>query len=240
MKTQWIASIAISLAAVGAYALGQDEKPSGKPQGQQPLKTVKEKVSYGIGTSIGKNLKGDGLDVDLDLLMKGIKDALAGSKPLVSDAELREAMAAFQKEMRAKQEDRAKVQGDKNKKEGVAFLAENKKKDGVKTTASGLQYKIIKEGSGKKPKATDTVTTHYRGALIDGTVFDSSYDRGEPASFAVNKVIKGWTEALQMMSAGSKWQLVIPGELAYGEGGAGSDIGPNAVLIFEVELISIK
>jgi FKBP-type peptidyl-prolyl cis-trans isomerase FklB len=142
-------------------------------------------------------------------------------------------MAAFQKEMIAKL-------GEKNKAEGEAFLAENKKKEGVKTLPSGLQYKVIKAGTGKKPKVTDTVTTHYRGTLMNGTEFDSSYRRGQPVSFQVNGVIPGWTEALQLMEEGAKWQLFIPSNLAYGERGAGRDIGPNATLVFEIELLSIE
>jgi FKBP-type peptidyl-prolyl cis-trans isomerase FklB len=148
-------------------------------------------------------------------------------------------MTAFQKEMMAKREQAGKEAGAKNKVEGEAFLAENGKKEGVVTLPDGLQYKILKEGDGAKPKATDTVTVHYRGTLISGTEFDSSYKRKEPVSFPVNGVIAGWTEALQLMKVGSKWQLFIPSTLAYGERGAGPDLGPNATLIFEVELISI-
>src|SRR3989338_270904 len=159
---------------------------------------------------------------------------------LKSEKEVQETMMAFQNEMKTKQAEHAKVLGGKNKKEGEAFLAENKKKEGVKTTASGLQYKVIKNGNGKKPKATDTVTVHYKGTLIDGTEFDSSYKRGEPTSFPVNQVIAGWTEALQLMNVGSKWQLFIPANLGYGDRGAGPQIGPNAAFIFEVELISLK
>jgi FKBP-type peptidyl-prolyl cis-trans isomerase FklB len=158
----------------------------------------------------------------------------------LTDQEARETMTVFQKEMMAKQEVLAKKLGEKNKKEGEAFLAENKKKEGVKTLPSGLQYRVIKEGTGRKPKATDKVLTHYRGTLIDGTEFDSSYKRGTPTSFKVNEIIPGWTEALQLMKEGAKWQLFIPSNLAYAERGAGRDIGPNATLIFEVELISIQ
>lgn len=208
---------------------------------EQPvLKDQKDKVSYSIGTDIANNLKKQSIDVDPDLLARGIKDAYSGSKPLLTEKEVHDTLTAFQKEMMAKMQEKQKKAGEKNKVDGEAFLAENKKKEGVKTLPSGLQYSVIKEGAGKMPKATDTVTVNYKGTLIDGTEFDSSYRRGQPVSFPVNGVIAGWTEALQLMKEGSKWQLFIPSSLAYGEKGAGNTIGPNAVLIFEVELISIK
>ena len=205
-------------------------------QENRVLNTQKDKMSYIIGMDIGSNLKKQSIDVDPNILAKGIKDALAGQKPLLSDQEIRETMTAHQNEMKAKQEALAK----KNKEEGDAFLAGNKKKEGVKTLPSGLQYKVIKAGKGKKPKPDDSVTTQYRGTLIDGTEFDSSYKRGQPATFKVSGVIPGWTEALQLMEEGAKWQLFIPPNLAYGERGAGGVIGPNATLIFEIELISIQ
>ena len=209
--------------------------------GENPvLKSSKEKMSYIIGMDIGNNFKKQSIDIDPDILLKGMKDALAGKKALLSEEEIRETTTAFQKEMRVKQEEIAKKLGEKNKKEGEAFLAENKKKEGVKTLPSGLQYKVIKAGKGKKPKSSDTVTVNYKGTLIDGTEFDSSYRRGQPATFLVSGVIKGWTEALQLMEEGSKWQLFVPPNLAYGDRGAGLTIGPNATLIFEVELISIQ
>ena len=200
------------------------------------LKNQKEKVSYIIGMDIGGNLKRQSVDVDPNILAKGVKDALAGGKPLLTEQEIQETMAAFQKEMMARQSEVAK----KNKAEGEAFLAANKKKEWVKALQSGLQYKVIKVGTGKKPKLSDTVTAHYRGTLIDGTEFDSSYKRGQPVSFPVSGVIPGWTEALQLMGEGAKWQLFIPSNLAYGEKGAGRDIGPNATLIFEIEVVSIQ
>jgi len=200
------------------------------------LKNQKERVSYIIGMDIGSNLKKQSIDVDPNILAKGMKDALYGEKPLLTEQEIQETMLAFQKEIMAKQ---AEI-GKKNKAEGEAFLSENKQKEGVKTLPSGLQYKVIKAGTGKVPKLTDTVTAHYRGTLINGMEFDSSYKRGQPANFKVSGVIRGWTEALQLMQEGSKWQLFIPSNLAYGEQGAGRDIGPNATLIFEVELISIQ
>ena len=205
------------------------------------LKNQKEKVSYSIGLNIGKKL-GDDLkkqliDIDPNLITKGIHDALVGAKPLLTDQEIQETMLAFQKEMMAKWEEI----GKKNKTDGEAFLAENKKKEGVKTLPDGLEYKVINAGTGKKPKADDTVTVNYRGTLINGTEFDSSYKRGQPTTFPVSGgMIKGWSEALQLMQEGAKWELFIPSNLAYGERGMGGVIGPNATLIFEVELVSIK
>lgn len=204
------------------------------------LKDEKDKVSYSIGLEIGSKLKSQSIDINADILASGVKDALSGSKPLMTEEEIQETMTAFQKEMMAKQAEKTKALAEKNKKEGDAFLEENKKKEGVKTTSSGLQYKVLKDGEGPMPKATDTVTVNYRGTLVDGTEFDSSYKRGEPATFPVNGVIPGWVEALQLMKVGSKFQLFIPSGLAYGERGAGQQIGPNSPLIFEVELLSIK
>lgn len=205
------------------------------------LKNQKDKVSYSIGLNIGRklanDLKNQSIDIDSNLLTKGIQDALTAAKPLLTDQEIQETMVAFQKEMVAKWEEI----GKKNKVEGEVFLAENKKKEGVKTLPSGLQYKVIKAGTGKKPKADDTVTVNYRGTLINGTEFDSSYKRGQPATFPVSGgIIRGWTEALQLMGEGAKWELFIPSNLAYGERGTSSVIGPNATLIFEIELVSIK
>ena len=208
--------------------------------GDTMLKNEKDKVSYSIGLNIGGNFKSQSVDINTDVLLKGIKDALSGSKPLMTEKEIQETMTVFQKEITAKQAERTKSLAETNKKEGEAFLAANKGKEGVKTTSSGLQYKIIKDGNGQTPKATDTVTVNYSGTLIDGTEFDSSYKRGEPASFPLNGVIPGWTEALQMMKVGSKWQLFLPPAIAYGERGQGRVIGPNAALIFEVELLSVK
>ncbi|MEP6708913.1 MAG: FKBP-type peptidyl-prolyl cis-trans isomerase [Verrucomicrobiota bacterium] len=204
------------------------------------LKDQKDKVSYSIGLDIGTTLKRQLIEVNEELLKTGIQDGLSGKKPLLSEDQVKETMAAFQKDMITKQNEAKKAAAEKNSAEATKFLAENKTKEGVKTTASGLQYKVLREGSGPAPKATDSVKVNYRGTTIDGTEFDSSYKRGEPASFPVNRVIKGWTEALQLMKVGSKYQLFIPGDLAYGERGAGSDIGPNAMLIFEVELLGIN
>ena len=197
--------------------------------------TTKQKSSYAIGVNIGRSFKQQGLEADTEQLVKGFKDAMAGTIAL-SDADLQQAMMSLQQEMMAAQQ----AKGAKAKTEGTDFLAANKSKEGVKSTASGLQYKVIKEGTGPKPKATDTVVAHYRGTLIDGTEFDSSYKRGEPTEFPLSGVIKGWTEGLQLMPVGSKYQFFIPSELAYGERGAGGQIPPNATLIFEVELVGIK
>jgi FKBP-type peptidyl-prolyl cis-trans isomerase FklB len=199
------------------------------------LKDQKDKVSYSIGMQIGFNLSRQKVDINPDVLSAGIKDAIAG-KPQLNPDQVKEIMATFEKDMEQKQ----KQAGDKNKTEGAKFLEENKKKEGVKTTASGLQYKALKDGNGAQPKTTDTVTVNYRGTLINGTEFDSSYKRGQPATFPVNGVIKGWTEALQLMKVGSKYQLFIPSELAYGERSVSPDLGANSTLIFEVELLDAK
>ena len=203
------------------------------------LKTKKDKVSYAIGLDMGNNLKKSDLEIDPDILARAIKDVMSGGKTVMTDQEAKETLMALQKEIQAKQQERNKAIGEKNKKDGDEYLAKNKKKAGVKTLPSGLQYKVLTDGKGKSPKASDTVTVNYAGTLIDGTEFDSSYKRGQPVSFPVGGVIKGWTEALQLMKEGSKWQLVIPSDLAYGEQGR-PGIPPNSVLIFEVELISIK
>jgi len=204
------------------------------------LKNQKDRASYIIGMEIGKTFKKQSIDIDADILTRGIKDAISGEKPLLTEQEIQETMAAFQKEAMAKQVELAKALGEKNKREGEAFLVKNKEKEGVKTLSSGLQVLVIKSGTGKKPNINDSVTTHYRGTLIDGTEFDSSYKRGQPVTFPVSGVIAGWTEALQLMEEGAKWQLFIPPNLAYGERGTGDVIGPNATLIFEIELISIQ
>ena len=203
------------------------------------LKTDQDKVSYSMGVDIGRNMKSKGVDVNPDVLSLGLKDGLSGGALKMTDEEMKTTMQTFIQGMQAKMQAKQAVAGDENKKKGDAFLEDNKKKDGWKTTPSGLQYKVVTTGTGEKPKATDTVVTQYRGTLIDGTEFDSSYKRNEPAEFPVNAVIPGWTEALQMMPVGSKWELVIPSALAYGEN-APPVIGPNSVLKFEVELVGIK
>ena len=204
------------------------------------LKSQKEKVSYALGMDLGNQFRKQSTDVDPALLYQGLKDALAGGKTLLTEEEARAAIAVLQNELAKKQAEAAKILGEKNKKEGEAFLAANKGKEGVVVLPSGLQYKILKQGEGAKPTAEDTVVCHYRGTLVDGTEFDSSYKRNQPAAFAVKGVIKGWTEALQLMTVGSRWQLFVPPELAYGERARSNIIGPNSTLIFEVELISIQ
>jgi FKBP-type peptidyl-prolyl cis-trans isomerase FklB len=209
-------------------------------QKKRAPKTKKEKLSYSIGVNIGKNMKMQGVTLDQGLFTQGIKDGLSDAKTAMSDVDMEATLTAFQQEMMNKMQTKQKIDGEKNAKEGEAFLEANKNKEGVVTLPSGLQYKIIKSGDGPKPAKDQKVKCHYRGTLIDGTEFDSSYKRGEPTEFGVGEVIKGWTEALQLMPVGSKWQLFIPANLAYGTNGAGQTIGPNAALIFDVELIAIK
>jgi len=245
MQLRRILGIGFGLFAVAAFALAQqpaapkappaEDLPGGgatAPAGSS-LKSLKERSSYAIGVDIGQGLKEKSLDIDAALLARGISDSLAGNKSLMSDKEIKETMIELQKFVQSQL-------AAKNKKEGAAFLADNKKREGVKTLPSGLQYKVIKEGKGATPTANDTVTTHYRGKLLDGTEFDSSYANGGPATFQVKGVIPGWTEALQLMKEGDKWQLFIPAELAYGERGAGNDIPPNATLVFDIELLKVQ
>ena len=205
-----------------------------------PLTTDKEKQSYALGMNIGRGLTRQQVDVDPVVLARGLRDTLAGAKPLLTDDQAQAALTQLQTAVKTKEEAAAQKAGETNMKEGQDFLAENKTKDGVVTLPSGLQYKILTAGTGPKPTASDTVVCNYRGTFIDGTEFDSSYKRNQPATFPVNGVIKGWTEALQLMPVGSKWQLFIPSELAYGSRGAGGVIGPNKTLVFEVELLSIQ
>ena len=229
MKKMIVFALMLSLIAVSGLA-----QKKGTP------KTQKEKISYSLGVNIGKNMKMQGLEVDQDIVAQGLKDAFGKAGTAMSDSDMEATMNKFQQQMMAKMQAKQKVDGEKNKKDGEAFLAANKKKDGVVTLPSGLQYKVIKMGDGPKPTAQQTVKCNYRGTLINGNEFDSSYKRGEPAEFPVGGVIKGWTEALQLMPVGSKWELFIPSNLAYGENGAGQMIGPDAALIFEIELISVK
>jgi FKBP-type peptidyl-prolyl cis-trans isomerase FklB len=208
------------------------------------LTTRKQKFSYALGMNIGSglgaNLKKQSVDVDSTLVSQGLKDAMSGGKTRLTQEEAQTVLTEVQNEVKKQQQEKAQQAGAANKTEGEAFLAANKSKDGVVTLPSGLQYKILTAGTGPKPAASDSVKCNYRGTLINGTEFDSSYKRGQPATFGVGQVIKGWTEALQLMPVGSKWQLFVPASLAYGERGAGAEIGPNSTLIFEVELLSIE
>lgn len=218
----------------------QSQPPPAASQPVPGLPTQKDRFSYALGMSLGKSLARDGVDVDPNLLMQGLKDTMAG-KTLLTDQQAQTAFSEMQGQLRQQQEAKKQQAEAANTKQGDAFLAANKTKPGVITLPSGLQYKVVKEGTGPKPTATDTVSCNYRGTLIDGTEFDSTEKHGgKPLTFPVNGVIKGWTEALQLMPVGSKWQLFIPANLAYGERGAGSDIGPNQTLIFDVELVSIE
>jgi len=214
--------------------------PAKKPATALSLQTPKDKFSYALGMNLGTNLKKQSVPVDADILARGLKDALNGNKLALTDDEAHTAISSVQDDIRKQMQAKAQALGAANKKEGEAFLAANKSKDGVITLPSGLQYKVLTAGTGPKPTVDDTVICNYRGTLIDGKEFDSSYKRKEPATFPVSGVIKGWTEALQLMPVGSKWQLFVPSDLAYGDRGAGADIAANTTLIFEVELLSIQ
>lgn len=216
-------------------------KPAGQAtKGATTLTTQKDKFSYALGMNLAASLHRQGVEVNPNILAQGLKTALTGGKTLLTEQEARAALTQVQMEMQQKQAEKMKAAGDANKKEGDAYLAENKSKPGVVALPSGLQYKVLQAGTGPKPTASDSVVCNYRGTLINGTEFDSSYKRGQPATFPVSGVIKGWTEALQLMPVGSKWQLFIPPSLAYGDRDAGGEIGPSSTLIFEVELMSIQ
>ena len=232
--------ILISGTILNAQDKGKTAEQTAAPKpAASMLKTFDDSVSYSIGQNIGSNLKDPSMNINFDILVSGMKDAKDGSSLLVLD-EMKSVMNKFNEKLTAKRTADMKAIAEKNKKTGDEFLTENKKKEGVTTTPSGLQYKVLVKGNGPSPADTSTVKVHYRGTLIDGKEFDSSYKRGEPAEFPVTGVIKGWTEALKMMHVGDKWELYIPSDLAYGEQGAGNGaIEPNAVLIFEVELLDI-
>ncbi len=221
MKTRLLVAISLCIATVGASA------------GEATPKTDDEKFSYAIGYQIAESVKRQGMEVDVDSLIQAIRDDLTGTPLRISQPEMQAAVVAYQQK-------KFEELSDKNQKAGKKYLAANKKKPGIVELPSGLQYRIVEEGSGEKPVSSDTVKVHYRGTLIDGTEFDSSYARGEPVTFQIAKIINGWQQALILMSEGAKWQVFIPPILAYGSGGAGQNIGPNATLVFEIELVSIE
>jgi len=256
---KWALAMAVLLLAAGICGA---EEPAGKTEsGTAPavetgktqaapapvenaapaaLKSDMGKVSYIIGLSVGKEMKSQGIDLRTDAFMKGLNDSLSGTKPTLTDAETQQIITGFRAELAAKKEAETKKQGAENRKKEEAFFAGNKGKEGVRTTPSGLQYKALKEGDGKKPTAYDSVTVNYRGTLLDGTEFDSSYKRGQPATFPVGGVIPGWSEAIQLMKTGSKYEIFIPSKLGYGEAGVPGVIPPSSTLIFEVELLAVK
>ena len=243
-KAQTSSAAKTPKAAGTSTAPAKTPASAAKTAGVIPLKTSKQKFSYALGMNMGANLAANlhkqSVDFDPNIVAQGVRASMAGGKTLMTKEEAQAALKEVQDQLQKKQQEKTQVTGEANKKEGEAFLAANKSKEGVVTLPSGLQYKILKAGTGPKPTAADSVVCNYKGTLLNGTEFDSSYKRGQPTTFPVGGVIKGWTEALQLMPVGSKWQLFIPSTLAYGERGAGGDIGPGATLIFEVELMSIQ
>ncbi len=231
MKWRVIMAVAGGLFLAATMAAGEE---------QATLKDPGDRLSYSLGLDVGIDLKKLDVKLNPEVFLQGVKDLLSDGKKLMTDEEVRETMAAFAKVQQEKQAALLKELGEKNKKEGDAFLAENRKKEGVKTLPDGLQYKVLTEGSGKSPKATDVAVVNYKGTFINGNEFDSSYRRGQPVTLTVNGVIPGWAEALQLMKEGAKWQLFIPPNLAYGDKGVANMIAPNSTLLFEVELISVK
>lgn len=225
----------------GQPAIAQEAVPSQAAMSSQSIAGApyEQQVSYALGLNIGADMRRSGVPLDLKAFTTGVADALAGAKPRLTDGQRQAILLKFQQQMQKKAEALMADAAANNKQRGEAFLAENGQKEGVVTTASGLQYKVIETGNGETPTAQSTVRCHYEGTLIDGTVFDSSYDRGQPAEFPVGGVIAGWTEALQMMKVGSKWEVYLPSEIAYGGRGAGGDIGPNETLIFTIELLGV-
>ncbi len=226
--------------AVATLALFAGQVLAAENTAMSEKEKLSDSLGYTQGASMANFFKTQLVDVDNTVLLNGIKDALSGNKAPMTEQEIRDTVSNFQKTLMAKKAEAMKEASENNKKAGEAFLAENKKKEGVVTLPDGLQYKVLKAGTGNTPKATDKVKVNYKGTLIDGTEFDSSYKRGEPSAFQVDKVISGWTEALQLMKEGSKWEVYIPANLAYGERGAGNLIGPNSTLIFDIELLSIE
>jgi FKBP-type peptidyl-prolyl cis-trans isomerase FkpA len=247
-KLVTLAVVLLVAAAVtaGAQQTGQpaqqpaaaQAQPAAPPAAGKP-ESLQDRASYIIGFNLGRSLTTNDVKVNADLIIKGLRDALGSAPSVLTEAEMNETMQTFQQQIQQQQTEKRNAQAAKNKTEGEAFLAKNKERKEVKTTASGLQYEVLTEGTGPSPKPTDTVTVNYKGTLMDGTVFDSSYSRNQPATFVLNQVIPGWTEGVQLMKVGSKYKLYIPAALGYGDRGAGGVIGPNAPLIFEVELLSI-
>lgn len=244
MRTAIISAAAVMLlvACQPPKASTETETKDAKATGvvtKESLKSTEDKLNYSVGFEIGKNIKRNGLPLTEAIFMKGIHDGIDEAAPLLNDEEMMKVKQDHSKAQREAKEKEREEAGKKSKAEGEKFMKENGAKEGIVTTASGLQYKVLTEGKGAKPVETDKVSVNYKGTLIDGTEFDSSYTRGKPAEFAVNRVVKGWTEALQLMPVGSKWQVFIPSELGYGDRGAGAKIAPNSVLIFEMELVDI-
>lgn len=249
MRREWIRGIvALTLGlfiAQAGFAAEVVPPPAQEPVnagGTPALKTPKEMESYAIGVEVARNFMRQGFDIDLDVVIKGMRDAAAGGKLLLSEGDLLRTLNVFASQMRKKRTEAKLKAGEENKKEGEAFLADNKAKEGVVTLPSGLQYKVLRAGDGQKPTAQDTVEVHYRGTLVNGTQFESTYDGGQPETMQVSegRIIAGLREALRLMPVGSKWQLFIPSQLAYGQRGSGRFIGPYATLIFELELLALK
>jgi FKBP-type peptidyl-prolyl cis-trans isomerase len=241
MKSKLLMAVAMGTVLVGC---NQQAAVTSEPEVAAPamvLDSEEKRISYGMGIGLGQRIKQEPFGIDVDAFSKGVRDAVEGSEALMTQEEIMKEMQNFQQKQQAAAAEESNKAGEANKQEGIAFLEKNATADGVSTTESGLQYKVLTEGTGAKPGLNDTVEVNYAGTLIDGTEFDSSYKRGQSVSFPVSGVIPGWTEALQLMPVGSKWQLVIPSDLAYGPGGTGGGpIGPNATLLFDVELIAIK
>ena len=254
MKRMGMAILTLGLVASGVNAQQAPAKAPAAPPAKAPaasaapapapqapgFKTQKEKISYAIGMEMGKGVKTQGIDVDPSILEQGLKDALSGAKSQMSEDEIKQVITALQQDIRQKQMQVQEAAAAENKTKGDAFLAANAKKEGVVALPDGLQYKILTAGQGKKPVESDTVLCNYKGTFVDGTEFDSSAQAGKPVPFEVKNVIPGFKEVLQLMPVGSKWQVFVPSNLAYGERGAGGVIGPNAMLIFEIELVSIE
>ncbi len=237
---------ALPLALVSVIGLQACKQEAAEPQVAAPaassapsLETTEQRLSYGIAYGLGQRMAADGVPLDVDAFSAGLRDAVEGGQPRMTQEEIAAEMQSYQQKMQAEQQANQAALAEANGAASAAFLAENAAREGVTVTESGLQYEVLEAGDGAVPGPADTVEVHYRGTLVDGTEFDSSYGRGQTVTFGVGQVIPGWTEALQLMPVGSKWKLAIPSELAYGAGGAGQMIGPNAALIFEVELISI-